>query len=445
MYLLGILVLLIGLIISVALHELGHLLPAKKFGALVPEYWIGFGPTLISRKFRSTVYGIRAILLGGYVRIVGMFPPASALKKTRDSVSSPPEVPVEPANPSSAAAASSKSLTMVEQARQQSAEEITEATEAGLKGKPFYQLTTPKKLAVMFGGPIMNLVLAVVLTMIVVMGLGWRQATTTIERVVGSSTEIGSSAAGDDATSTVDLSPAAAAGLQAGDQIVAWNGEPVQEWPELLDVVDRSGGKTSTVTVDRGGQTLELTITPEIGEDGVARIGVVSQQFRVRGDFGTALDQVGKQLAGTAGAIVRLPVSLWELGSSFFTGESRDPGGVISVVGVARVAGEMSSAGADVGATFADQLAMMLSLIAALNVALFVFNLIPLPPLDGGHIAGALWGGARNTWARLRKKPLPGPVDTARMVPISYGVFLALMAMTVVLVIADLVKPLTVT
>lgn len=74
-FLLGIIILVVGLIISIGLHECGHLLPAKKFGALVPQFMIGFGPTLFSRKRGETEYGVKAILLGGYCRILGMYGP----------------------------------------------------------------------------------------------------------------------------------------------------------------------------------------------------------------------------------------------------------------------------------------------------------------------------------------------------------------------------------
>ena len=428
MYLLGIIVLLLGLVVSVALHEMGHLLPAKKFGAMVPEYWIGFGPELYSRTIRGTVYGIKAVLLGGFVRIVGMFPPANVVGKS-DVVDQAPVLD------SATGAATGTRMTMVQQAREQSAEEIAEARADGLKGRAFYELSTPKKLVVMLGGPVMNLLLAVVLTLIVVMGFGWRETTTTIDSLAA------------DPTTGVQLadSPAAVAGLQPGDVVTAWGGVPVDSWAQLRELMADSGTSPTEITVMRDGAPLSLEVTPQEGEDGVPRVGIVAQQVRVRGSVGDAGSQVWQQLYGTGAAIVRLPVSLWQLGTSFVTGEERDPAGVVSVVGVARVAGEVSSLGESNGVSFADRAAMMLSLLAALNIALFVFNLIPLPPLDGGHVAGALWGGARNTWARMRGKPRPRPVDTARMVPVSYVMFLILMVMTVVLVAADLFKPLSLT
>ena len=122
--------------------------------------------------------------------------------------------------------------------------------------------------------------------------------------------------------------------------------------------------------------------------------------------------------------------------------QARDATGVVGLVGVGRMAGEVSSAGAGTGAIpFSIRLYSMLSLLGSLNLALFAFNLVPLLPLDGGHVAGALWEGARRRWARARGRPDPGPVDTARMLPVGQVVFYLLIAMALVLVWVDVVAP----
>lgn len=416
LFALGLILLIVGLLISVALHELGHMLPAKKFGALVPEYWIGFGPTLWKTKRGDTTYGVKALPLGGYVRILGMFPPGGSGKKFKAD-----------GNP-----------TLAQMARQESQAELDAAREEGAQGKAFYQLSTPQKLVVMLGGPIMNLVIAVLLIAVVIMGIGWEAPSTTVAQVSRS----------EDGTA----SPAATAGVEPGDQIVAWEGNSVDSWADFQAVVAQAEGP-STVTVKRGGEVLDLEITPGLREDGSHYIGVVSELQRERGSAGDVASTVWMQATMTGKAIVALPVNLYNLTKSFFTGEERDPNGVVSVVGVARMAGEITSAptsgdstttsGIPSGMSALDRAALMLSLLGALNIALFVFNLIPLPPLDGGHVAGALWGGTKNTAAKLRGEPKPKPADTARMVPLSYGVFVVLMVMTVILVVADTVKPIT--
>lgn len=416
LFVLGLLVLLFGLVISVALHELGHMLPAKKFGSLVPEYWIGFGPTLWKTKRGGTTYGVKALPLGGYVRILGMFPPSPAGRKVK----------------------ADGSPTLPELARQESEADVARAREAGATGKAFHELTAPQKLVVMLGGPVMNLLLALVLTAVVVLGFGWSVPSTTISEVK--------------AESAGEATPAAAAGLQAGDTIVSWDGVQVESWDQLTELIAESEGP-AVVVVERDGRDEELQVEPSVSADGTHFVGIVSSLERQRGSVGEVFYQVGQQVALTAKAIVALPVSLFETTKSIFTGEERDSSGVVSIVGVARMAGEITStpvttdgsASYSVGMQVLDRVALMISLLAALNVALFVFNLIPLPPLDGGHVAGAAWGGLKNVSAKVRGKPQPAPADTARMVPLSYGVFAALMVMTVILVIADVVRPITLT
>lgn len=415
MFLLGILFLIAGLIVSVALHELGHLLPAKKFGALVPEYWIGFGPTLFAKRFRGTLYGMKAILLGGYVRIVGMFPPPTVLTEA--------QLRGAPAD-----------RGMVAQARLQSAEEIAAARTDGLEGIPFYRLGTWQKLTIMMGGPLMNLLLAFFLSAAVIMGFGWNEPTTTIVEVLPTTSEMG-------LETDTEPAPAAQAGFRSGDQIIAWDGTPTQTWEDLRLAMNTSGEGEVLATVIRAGTEQTLEVSPKMVEE-EAKIGVILGVERVRGGPADALRATGQGIVATGQAITHLPVSLWNLVVNFGSDAPRDPEGAVSVVGIARIAGEVASVPGDGGVSIGDRVAVLLSLLASLNIALFVFNLLPLPPLDGGHVAGALWGGMKNSWARLRGLPKPGPVDTARMVPLSYAVFFGLVVISLVLMAADVFKPL---
>ena len=124
---------------------------------------------------------------------------------------------------------------------------------------------------------------------------------------------------------------------------------------------------------------------------------------------------------------------------SLVTGEERDPNGPLSVVGAGMLAGEVAALDAPV----INRVAGMLSLLASLNIALFVFNLIPLLPLDGGHIVVALWEGIKRTWAKIFRLPEPKPVDATKLVPVTFVVVVGLMVMGGVLILADLFNPIS--
>ena len=162
MYLLGVLFIVLGVGVSIALHEIGHLLPAKRFGVKVTQYMIGFGPTVWSRRRGETEYGVKAIPLGGYIRMIGMFPPKPG------------------ADPSQLRSSSTGRFSLLmDQARQDSMEEV----QPGDEDRVFYKLSVPKKLVVMLGGPTMNLLIAVVLLTAVATTYGMRELTPQISSV----------------------------------------------------------------------------------------------------------------------------------------------------------------------------------------------------------------------------------------------------------------------
>ncbi|MGN6610307.1 MAG: site-2 protease family protein, partial [Angustibacter sp.] len=138
----------------------------------------------------------------------------------------------------------------------------------------------------------------------------------------------------------------------------------------------------------------------------------------------------------------RIPQKMVGIVQAAFGSGARDPNGPISVVGVTRAAGEIASSDSiPFVQTPRERVSFFLSLLASLNLALFVFNLIPLLPLDGGHVAGALWEGLRRAVARVRRRPDPGPADVARLLPIAYAMSTVLIVMSVLLIYADIVKP----
>ena len=435
LYVLGILIILIGLALSIGLHEIGHLVPAKKFGVKVGQYMIGFGPTIWSKKYGETQYGVKALPLGGYISMAGMFPPAREGGKPRT-------------------ASTGFFDTLVQDARTSSADQV----KPGDEDRVFYKLPVWKRVVIMLGGPTMNLLIGIVLYGVVLVGFGLPQSTTTIESV--SQCVIPATSDQTECTDADDPAPAAAAGIEPGDTIVSIDGKPMSTWEQATAVIRASPGVSLEMVVERDGERVPVTLTPlltertVVGDDGkpvtladgsvkterVGVVGITSQQENVPQPVTAVLPVVGDNIVGVCKVIVTLPQRLWQVGEAAFGGGERDPNGPIGLVGIGRLAGEITSLQNE---TVADRAQTLIGMLASLNIALFVFNLIPLMPLDGGHVAGALWEGLRRRVAKLFKRPDPGPVDTAKLVPITVVVSGVLVVMTLLLVYADIVNPIS--
>jgi membrane-associated protease RseP (regulator of RpoE activity) len=423
--LIGLAVFAVGIVGSIALHEVGHMVPAKRFGVRVTQYMVGFGPTVWSRLRGETEYGVKAIPLGGYIRMVGMFPP----RRTREGQlvhSASTTGPIQ---------------SLIEDARRSSAEEIA----AGEEHRAFYQLSVPKKLVVMLGGPTMNLFLAGVLYTIAMVLLGVPTLTMTVDEVAPC---IPSDVTAK-CTAADPKSPASQAGVQAGDVIVAVDGVRYDDWQSVVTDIRGRAGEDVTLTVERNGSTLDLPVTvgtTEVPKDGnpndlvtAGYVGLSPTVDQVREPVTAVPGRMWEFISRSATAIASIPGKMVGVWNAAFGDEERDPTGPVSVVGVGRFSIEV---GQD-QATWSWKLANWLTLLAGLNMALFFFNLIPLLPLDGGHVAGALYEGARRKIAALRGQPDPGPVDVARMLPVAYTVAFLLIGMSVLLIYADLVNPIT--
>ncbi|MGW8484119.1 M50 family metallopeptidase [Microbacterium sp. NPDC055903] len=428
LYVAGIVFMLVGLGISIGLHEIGHLVPAKLFGVRVGQYMIGFGPRLWSKRIGETEYGFKALPVGGFISMSGMYPASASGKPARGVF-----------------------RTLVQEARTANDETIAD----GAEERVFYRLPVYKRIIVMLGGPFMNLVLGVLIFTVLASGIGLQQGTTTIaavsECVLPAGTTQTECAADDPAT------PAAEAGILPGDVLVSIDGAPVSTFAEATEIVQASAGQRLDVVVDRDGEPVTLAVTPisaeraltdasgrplldDAGEQRVAEVGYVgmsSQMGFVPQPITTGFEQTMEAAGRVTRMIATLPVRLWEVAVSTFTGGERDPDGPLSVVGVGRIAGEVAATDAPV----LNRFVVLLNLLGSLNVALFVFNLIPLLPLDGGHVVVALWDGIRRAWAKLFRRPAPAPVDATRLVPLTVVVATLLIAMGALLLVADLFNP----
>ena len=432
----GIVAFFLLILASIALHEIGHLVPAKKFGVKVTEYMVGFGPTLWSKRKGETSYGVKAIPVGGYIRMIGMLPP-------------PKDAPEGTARSMS----TGRLALLVEDARRQSLEEIA----PGDEGRVFYKLPVHKRVIIMLGGPFMNLLLAFFLFAAVLVGIGVAQPSLTVSAVVPCVPTVDVPSGQPDASGTCAAgeSPAAMAGLQPGDVITAYNGTAPGSWEELTQQIRAEGAADGVLTVQRAdGTTVDVSVSTvdvtrpvydEMGEPTGATettgfLGVRPEIEYVPQPWSAVPAQMWDLTARSAVALVSLPVRVYELVTETLVGGGeRQIDSPVSVVGVSRLGGEVVASQEPVEA----KLAMFLGLAASLNLFLFLFNLLPILPLDGGHVAGALYEGARRQWAKVRHKPDPGPVDVARLLPVAYVVAIALVAVGAIVIFADLVKPLT--
>lgn len=424
LYILGILVVLLGIALSIGLHEVGHLVPAKLFGIKVKQYMIGFGPTVFSRRKGETEYGFKAFPLGGYILMEGMYPPEA--KPYRGPFSK-----------------------WISEARAEVRKELDPADE----DRQFYKLSAWKKLTIMLGGPTMNLILGVVLIVTALSGIGQMQNSMNINQVydcIDASAD-GSCPAG------APLSPAALAGMQPGDQVVAAGGQEVSLWSEAVEIMSQNPGGATELVVLREGERVALSITPvfmerqlydsnnvaledENGLPVTELRPIIGVQLLPQQQPVPVLDATGFAFGATAAMfafILELPQQVYQVAQSTFGFAERDPNGAVSILGVGQLAGEVSSANAPVDA----RLASLLLLIGTLNLALFAFNLIPLLPLDGGHVLGAVYESAKRRIGKLVVGRDPGPIDTAKALPIAYGVWALLLFTGLLLIFADIVNP----
>lgn len=485
----GILIIVVGIILSIALHEVGHLLPAKLFKVRVTQYMIGFGPTLWSKTRGETEYGVKAVPLGGYVAMIGMYPPPEEthdddadaeadasdddagptdpyLQQVGAQYAAPPverSAAAEQVPPEQKKTIASHSTGIFQQMSNEAREVAAEELQPGDEERMFYRLATWKKVVIMLGGPAMNGLLALLLTAGTISAHGTNTPTTEVAEVYEcvisvEAAEAEADPAQQQCADTDPPGPAFEAGLRPGDTILEFGGQPVSEWEELTPLIREAAGESREVVYLRGDQESTTTLTPietqrpvvdnlgraerdaegRLVTEPVGFIGMGAEVELQRQPPWEAGPMVWNQTKAVGEVIMTLPVRLYDVAESTFTEAERDPDGPMSVVGVGRIAGELS---AQEEIPIESRFASLMSIVAAVNLALMVFNLVPLLPLDGGHVAGALYEALRRRLAKLFGRPDPGPFDISRLLPLTYVVAIMLLAMGALLILADIVNP----
>ncbi|MCL1923082.1 MAG: site-2 protease family protein [Propionibacteriaceae bacterium] len=404
------------ILLSVTLHELGHFIPGKLFKVKVLQFFLGFGKNLWKTKRGETEYGVKMIPLGGYVLMQGMYPPKREgkntwLKRVADS------------------------------AREAEWENITQADVAS--GRLFFQKPLWQRMIIMFSGVFTNLLLAFVLFLGVNMTFG-------MNKPIENSMEIEYvQQCQQPAPEPCVPTPASAMGLQAGDVLVEFNGQPYASWDLMTQAIRANGDAPVRLVVNRDGKRTELhevpgmvgptvdpadpTQTIEAGKLGVIR---ADSKFERAGPIET-LKQMWFYTTESVKAIGKLPVTAVKVLSDMITGKPRDINSPISILGASVIAGEVASAEAPAGA----RVAFYVQLLASVNLFVGLINLVPLPPFDGGQVAAGVYESIRRRIMKLRGKADPGPADTARLLPVTYVVGGMLVLIGVILILADIISP----
>ena len=372
-------------------HEFGHYFFAKKFGMKVTEFFLGFGQRIWSTVRGETEFGIKAIPAGGYCRIEGMT--------------------------------------------------IHDVMPEGEESRAFVISTTPRKLIVLGAGSFSHFVLGFVMILAMLAGVGAQSMSSTIKEIVPCVSSKETCGPND------PTSPSVKAGLKAGDKIVAINGKKTTANNLSLDLqqIRNHSGQEFTFTVNRGGENIDLKVTPTdrtVNGYTYSFVGFVAAEATYRQPIFSAIKDSGSitwyMIKESVKSLVKLPSMIPNLVKEAFNKAPRDPNGPVGIVGVARASGDIAS---NSNLNTSSQLSIFLMMVASLNIFVGIFNLLPLLPLDGGHMAIAIIDAIRYRYAALRGREKPAPIDINRLMPLTVAVFILLLGLTVLLLIADIVNP----
>jgi membrane-associated protease RseP (regulator of RpoE activity) len=412
-YALGVLIFAVGILVSVCLHEAGHLLTAKRFGMKATHYFAGFGPTLWSIRRGETEYGVKAIPAGGFVKIVGM-------------------TPLEEVDPAD-------------------------------QDRAFWRFPLWQRTIVLVAGSATHFLLALVIFYFAAITTGLPNPVAQTFEPTAAKPVIGQVSPcvvqkydlvnGDlrGCRATDPPGPAKVAGLRAGDRIVSIGGKPVTTYGDVIDTVRASPPGPTTVVYSRDGVQRTATVdlvssrrpkvnTPNGKLSTVSAIGVQVRfpptilHSSAIGGLGAATSYTGYNVTATFKALAAFPSKIPNLIDAI-GGQKRDATGPISVVGASRVGGEAAQQNLPI---------VFLTLLGGLNIFIGVFNLFPLLPLDGGHVAIAWYERARSWLAARRGLADPGRVDYNKLLPLTYLVILLFGGLTVLTLTADIVNPISI-
>lgn len=393
---LGIILFALGIGITVALHEAGHMLTARAFGMRVRRFFIGFGPRVASFSRGHTEYGLAAFPVGGFCDIAGM-------------------------------TAQDEFLT---------AEEEPHA----MYKKPWWQ-----RVMVLAGGITVNLLLGFTILLIIAMTTGLPNPDADVRPRVGEVSCAANQNADGELEPCQGLGPAGEAGVEPGDIVLALNGEKIDNFTQLRDSVMQHPGETVTLDVERNGThqnfDIPLATVTRLNAEGelisVGAIGMTNQvidiveSYSFVDAFPATARYTGYVLDATVQGIAQFPAKIPGVVASIF-GQERDVNGPMSVVGASRVGGELVER---------SLWSFFFMMLASLNFFLALFNLIPLPPFDGGHIAVIIYEKVRDAVRRLLGKEPKGPADYTKLMPITYALAFLLMAVGALIIIADVINP----
>lgn len=297
---------------------------------------------------------------------------------------------------------------------------------AGEEGRAFFAASSIKKLIVLGAGSFAHFVLGFLLIFSIFFAVGYQAVLPEISEVS-------------------PKSAAAESGFKSGDRILTIQGEEVDNWATDSKKIAQSEGRELTFTVERDGQILTLTAAPKyLEEEKRYLLGVVTKIGVKRDGFIPSIQNTSKATWALARESVKslftLPTKVPQLIRQTFMGEERDPDGLVGVVGAARVSGEVVGSENLAGN---QRLQTFILIVASLNIFVGLFNLLPLLPLDGGHMAVAIADEFRALFARIRKKPRPAGIDVNVLTPITMAVFVVLAVLTVILLVADIFNPIS--